>query len=54
MIKLGNLTYQKLKEKFRIKSPWDLIIIFVLKSVLQDIDTFEADDLARYSMLKAI
>jgi hypothetical protein len=25
-----------------------------LKSVLQDIDTFEADDLARYSMLKAL
>jgi len=34
MIKLGNLTYQKLKEKFRIKSPWDLIIIFVLNILI--------------------
>jgi hypothetical protein len=30
MIKLESLTYQQLKEKLRIKSPWDLIIIFVL------------------------
>ena len=34
MIKFGNLTYQKLKEKFRIKSPWDLIIIFVLNILI--------------------
>ena len=34
MIKFGNLTYQKLKEKFRIKSPWDLIIIFVLNFLI--------------------
>lgn len=34
MIKLGNLTYQQLKEKFRIKSPWDLIIIFVLNILI--------------------
>ncbi|MDI1316637.1 transglutaminase [Flavobacterium sp.] len=30
MIKIGNLTYQQLKEKFRIKKPWDMIIIFCL------------------------
>lgn len=30
MIRIGNLTYQQLKEKFRIKSPWDTIIIFIL------------------------
>ena len=34
MIKLRNLTYQKLKEKFRIKSPWDLIIIFALNILI--------------------
>nr|WP_294776402.1 transglutaminase [uncultured Flavobacterium sp.] len=34
MIKLGNLTYQQLKEKFRIKSPWDMIIIFVLNLLI--------------------
>jgi Ca2+/Na+ antiporter len=34
MIKLGNLTYQQLKEKFRIKSPWDMIIIFVLNILI--------------------
>lgn len=34
MIKLGNLTYQQLKEKFRIKSPWDLIIIFALNILI--------------------
>lgn len=34
MIKIGNLTYQQLKEKFRIKSPWDLIIIFVLNILI--------------------
>jgi hypothetical protein len=34
MIKLGNLSYQQLKEKFRIKSPWDLIIIFVLNILI--------------------
>ncbi|QBZ98604.1 transglutaminase [Flavobacterium sangjuense] len=34
MIKLGSLTYQQLKEKFRIKSPWDLIIIFVLNILI--------------------
>ncbi len=30
MIKIGNLTYQQLREKFRIKKPWDMIIIFCL------------------------
>ncbi len=34
MIRLGKLTYQQLKEKFRIKSPWDLIIIFVLNILI--------------------
>jgi Ca2+/Na+ antiporter len=34
MIKIGNLTYQQLKEKFRIKSPWDMIIIFVLNILI--------------------
>jgi Transglutaminase-like superfamily len=34
MIKLGKGTYQQLKEKFRIKSPWDLIIIFVLNILI--------------------
>jgi Ca2+/Na+ antiporter len=34
MIKLGGRTYQQLKEKFRIKSPWDLIIIFVLNILI--------------------
>ena len=30
MIKFGNLSYQQLKEKIRIDSPWDSIIIFIL------------------------
>ena len=30
MINLENLTYPQLKEKLRIKRPWDLIIIFTL------------------------
>jgi len=34
MIKQGKRTYQQLKEKFRIKSPWDLIIIFVLNILI--------------------
>ncbi len=34
MIKPENLTYQQLKEKFRIKSPWDMIIIFVLNILI--------------------
>ena len=34
MIKLRSGTYQQLKEKFRIKSPWDLIIIFVLNLLI--------------------
>ncbi|WP_162127760.1 transglutaminase domain-containing protein [Flavobacterium phycosphaerae] len=34
MIKLGKGTYQQLKEKFRIKSPWDLIIIFALNILI--------------------
>jgi len=34
MIKIGNLTYQQFKEKFRIKRPWDLIIIFVLNILI--------------------
>jgi len=34
MIQKGKLTYQQLKEKFRIKSPWDLIIIFVLNILI--------------------
>ena len=39
MINLENLTYQQLKEKLRIKRPWDLIIIFVL-TVLITIPVF--------------
>jgi Ca2+/Na+ antiporter len=34
MIKLNNLSYPRLKEIFRIKSPWDLIIIFILNVLL--------------------
>ncbi|WP_333600002.1 transglutaminase [Flavobacterium sp.] len=34
MIKLGKLTYQQLQEKFRIKRPWDLIIIFALNILI--------------------
>jgi Ca2+/Na+ antiporter len=34
MIKLGHLTYQQLQDKFRIKSPWDMIIIFVLNILI--------------------
>ena len=34
MIKSAKLTYQKLKEKFRIKSPWDVIIIFILNILI--------------------
>jgi len=34
MIKLRQLTYKQLKELFRIKSPWDLIIIFVLNVLI--------------------
>ncbi|MBP6557257.1 MAG: transglutaminase [Flavobacterium sp.] len=34
MIKLGSLTYQQLQEKFRIKSPWDMIIIFILNILI--------------------
>ena len=34
MIKIGNLTYQQLREKFRIKSPWDMIIIFILNLLI--------------------
>jgi hypothetical protein len=34
MIQPDNLTYQQLKEKFRIKSPWDMIIIFVLNILI--------------------
>jgi len=34
MIKLRHLTYQQLKEMFRIKSPWDLIIIFALNILI--------------------
>lgn len=34
MIKLGNITYQQLKEKFRIKSPLDMIIIFCLNILI--------------------
>lgn len=34
MIKSASLTYQKLKEKFRIKSPWDMIIIFILNVLI--------------------
>lgn len=39
MIKLENLNYQILKEKLRIKSPWDTIIIFLL-SILFTIPVF--------------
>lgn len=34
MIKSVSLTYQTLKEKFRIKSPWDMIIIFILNILI--------------------
>ena len=34
MIKSISVTYQKLKEKFRIKSPWDMIIIFILNILI--------------------
>jgi Ca2+/Na+ antiporter len=34
MMEFGNLSFQKLEEKFRIKSPWDLIIIFVLNILI--------------------
>ncbi|WP_284652575.1 transglutaminase [Flavobacterium terrisoli] len=34
MIKSRNLTYQQLKEKFRIKSPWDMVIIFALNILI--------------------
>ena len=34
MIKLDNLSYPRLKEIFRIKSPWDLIIIFILNVLI--------------------
>jgi len=34
MIKIRQLTYKQLKELFRIKSPWDLIIIFVLNVLI--------------------
>jgi hypothetical protein len=34
MIKPENLTYQQLREKFRIKSPWDMIIIFILNILI--------------------
>ncbi|WP_333878991.1 transglutaminase [Flavobacterium sp.] len=34
MIKSGHLTYQQLKEKFRINSPWDMIIILVLNILI--------------------
>ena len=34
MIKIGNLTYQQIREKFRIKSPWDIIIIFILNILI--------------------
>ena len=34
MVNLKNLSYQQLKETFRIKRPWDLIIIFVLNVLI--------------------
>jgi hypothetical protein len=34
MIKIRHLSYQHLKEVFRIKSPWDLIIIFTLNVLI--------------------
>lgn len=34
MIKIRSLTYKQLEELFRIKSPWDLIIIFVLNVLI--------------------
>jgi hypothetical protein len=33
-MEFGNLSFQKIEEKFRIKSPWDLIIIFVLNILI--------------------
>lgn len=34
MINLGNFTYKEIEEKFRIKSPWDMIILFLLNILL--------------------
>ena len=34
MIKIRYHTYQQLKDKFRIKSPWDMIIIFILNILI--------------------
>lgn len=34
MIKIGNLSYQELAAKFRVKSPWDMIIIFILNILI--------------------
>ena len=34
MMKLGGFTYLQLREKFRIKSPWDMIIIFILNILI--------------------
>jgi heme/copper-type cytochrome/quinol oxidase subunit 4 len=39
MVKLKDIKYQSLKEKLRIKSPWDSIIIFIL-SILFTIPVF--------------
>ena len=34
MIKIENITYQQLKDKLKVKSPWDLVIIFVLNILI--------------------
>lgn len=39
MITIKNLTYKELKEKLRVKKPWDMIIIFII-NVLITIPTF--------------
>ena len=39
MITIKNLTYKELKEKLRVKKPWDMIIIFII-NVLLSIPTF--------------
>ena len=39
MIQFGKLNYQQLRDKFKINSPWDKVIIFIL-SVLFTIPIF--------------
>lgn len=34
MVKIGNLTYEQVRSKLSVKSPWDSIIIFILSFLL--------------------